>query len=905
MLEPGSRLGPYEIVASIGAGGMGEVYLARDANLKRDVALKVLPAALAHDPERMARFRREAEVLASLNHPGIATIFGFEGDAIVMEMVPGDALRGPLSVAVALQYAGQIVDALEYAHDRGVIHRDLKPANIKVTPDGRVKLLDFGLAKAIEDPTSGLDPANSPTLTLGYTQAGTILGTAAYMSPEQAVGKPVDRRSDIFSFGAVLYEVLTGKQAFVGESAGDILAAVVKDEPDWDSLSADTPDWLRGLLRRCLIKDRRQRLQAIGEARLLLENPPKSDLAKPSAGPRFRIAGWVMAVIFAVVAGISLSSALRSTPPPPRLVTHHFTVPVSMGRYRVPGGIAFSRDGSRVAFVAGSQRQIFVRDMDQLDVKPIQGTMDAEFICFSPDGQWISYVAQGHLNKVAFAGGPVQYLAKAGARIGPPTQRWEPDGFIMFVSDGVLKRVPENGGKEETLATPDKKAGEAAFFSPQVLPGGKILLSSLGAVSRIIVLDPITQKKTILSEGPEGAQYAPDGGADSTVGRLIYFDQSSRSLMAAPFNVATLSVGAAIPIIERVRAGAGPFASYAFSPFGTLAYVLDNSVDGDSSLVWVNRKGEEQSLTAPLRRYAGDPRISPDGQKAAVLIGRPDLSSLGAGDIWVLELKRGSFFPVTHDATARGFVWSADGKRIIYSITDFGIRGTVGDSSRGSDSSPGGVSHLLAISADGVGTATDLAQRLSTTPLVPYSVARDNTLIGGNRGSVPNSLGRRNQSGELWLLPLTGAAGEAKVTTFRNFSYWVFNARISPDGHFIAYQSEDSGRFEIYAVPYPRKEGERVPVSAGGGTDPRWGPDGHELFYRNGDKLMVVDVLTGGKFGDPKLLFEKTGSYDVASDGRFLMIKPAAQPTVEARDEMHIVVNWFDELRRRVPLQPK
>jgi serine/threonine-protein kinase len=912
MLETGTRLGPYQILSPIGAGGMGEVYRARDANLKRDVAVKVLPAVLAHDNERMARFRREAEVLASLNHPGIATIYGLEGDAIVMEMVEGETLAGPLPLDTALRYAKQIVEALEYAHDRGVIHRDLKPANIKITPEGGVKLLDFGLAKAIENPSAANDPANSPTLTLGYTQAGVVLGTAGYMSPEQAVGKMVDRRSDIFSFGAVLYELLTGKPAFTGESAGEILAAVVKVDPDWSSLPAETPEWLRRLLRRCLVKDRKQRLQAIGEARIALENPeqPSAITARPVS--RLRSGGWIAAGLMAAAAGVSLWLALQPKPAQPRVVTH-FTIPLPQGSFRVPNGIAFSADGSRLAFVAGPQRQIFVRDMDQLEARPIPGTAGARYLCFSPDGQWISYVAERRLNRVAVAGGPVQFLAEAGELMGPPTQRWETDGSILFADQGVLKRVPDGGGTVETIATPDTKQGERAFFAPQLLPGGKkALISSIGRSPKLMALDLATGAKSLLLEGLEAAQFAPSGSADSTVGHLIYFDIRTQSLMAVAFDAGRLQVqGSPVPIIEKLQAAARPLAPFAFSISGALAYVLDTADAAmGSTIVWVNRKGEEQPLSAPSRRYSGDPQISPDGGKAALLIRGENQGNGGSNsDIWVYDLTRGTLIPVTREADISSIVWSADGSRLIYSVRAPGENRGGGSPDNASASPPRNsevTSRLLSAAADGTGTPIALAQP-SGAPFIPFSVARDGTLIGGNRGNIRSPQAGRGQSGELLVLPLTRGSTDATPRTFRNFTFWVFNARLSPDGRWVAYQSQDSGAFEVYVVPYPNPAGERVPVSSGGGTDPRWSANGRELFYRNGDKMMVVDVPPGDNFrpSTPRMLFEKAGSYDVAPDGRFLMIKPPAQSAPEQAPEMHIIVNWFEELRRRVPLENK
>jgi WD40-like Beta Propeller Repeat len=583
----------------------------------------------------------------------------------------------------------------------------------------------------------------------------------------------------------------------------------------------------------------------------------------------------------------------------------HFTIPIPQGSRRVGNAIALSRDGSRLAFVGGPQRQIFIRDMGQVEVRPIPGITAAGYLSLSPDGQWISYVSEDRLNRVAVAGGPVQFLANAPAQAAPPTQRWETDGFIWFTTGGVVRRVPEGGGKEEAIATPDTSQGEGGFFAPQLLPGGKkLLVSSLGSPSKVMVIDLGTGTKTVLLEGPEGAQFAPIDGVNSTQGHLIYFDVNTQTLMGAAFDTGKLRVqGAAVPLIEKIQAGQGPLAWFDISPSGTLAYVPDTSLAAaDSTIVWVNQKGEEQPVPGKARRYNGEPRISPDGTKAAILvttgIPTPDNRIPGGGDIWVVDLERGTSNPVTRQENIRNFVWSHDGKRIIYSRLVFANRGrsSASGGSPSSEAAETSVSQLFSTTADGVGKPILLKERPSTTPYVPFSVARDGTLIGGNRGSAnaPNTLARRGQSGELWLLSTTQA--DADVRPFRNFPFWVFNARFSPDDRLVAYQSADSDQFEIYVVPYPGKDGERVPVSAGGGTDPRW--SARELIYRNGDKVIKVDVLPNGKFGLAKTLFEKPGAYDVHPDGRLLMIRPVALSNTPP--EMHIIVHWFEDLRRRV-----
>src|SRR5215469_12271800 len=420
-LAAGTRLGPYEILAPIGAGGMGEVYRARDTKLKRDIALKVLPEAFAADPERMARFQREAEVLASLNHSNIAHIYGVEERALVMELVEGATLAGPLPLDRALGYARQIADALEYAHEKGVIHRDLKPANVKVTPEGTVKLLDFGLAKAIEDPIrTAEDASNSPTLTLGATRVGVILGTAAYMSPEQASGKPADRRADIWSFGAVLYEMLAGKKAFDGESVSDTLASVLKLEPDWNALPAATPPAIRNLIRRCLTKDLRHRLQAIGEARIVLETPPSDEPAAGAPAPRHRRLPWIVAAVTAVVALALIPGNLfyfRQTPPQKTVLRSTITLPENTTTLH---SFAISLDGKLVAMAAEvkGKRQLWLRALYSLQVRPVPGTDDAVFPFWSPDRPYIGFFARGKITKTAAGCCPAPSLSVA------PTLPW-------------------------------------------------------------------------------------------------------------------------------------------------------------------------------------------------------------------------------------------------------------------------------------------------------------------------------------------------------------------------------------------------------------------------------------------------------------------------------------------------
>src|SRR5215469_11603711 len=545
-LGTGTRLGQYEILAPIGAGGMGEVYKARDTKLKRDVAIKVLPDPFASDPERMARFQREAEVLASLNHPNIAHIYGVEERALVMELVEGEPLSGPLPIDLALGYAQQIAGALEYAHEKGVIHRDLKPANVKVTTEGVVKLLDFGLAKAIEDPArQGEDASNSPTLTLGATRAGMIMGTAAYMSPEQARGKPADRRADIWSFGAVLYEMLAGRRAFEGESVSDTLAGVLKLDPDWNALPAATPPAIRNLIRRCLTKDRRHRLQAIGEARIVLETPLSDEPAAVAPAPRHRRLPWIVAAVTAVVAlALILRNFFyfRKAAPVQHVLRYTIAAPENATTLH---SFAISPDGKLVAMAAEvkGKRQLWLRALDSLQIRPVQGTDDAVFPFWSPDSRYIGFFGQGKLKKIAAGGGPVQSLCEAPSGRGGS---WNRDNVIVFstsMSTGVvIRRVSATGGVPSDFT---KSKGRSEF--PVFLRDGRHFLYLFGGV-------PADQNGIYLSslDGTENQRIMPDlSSVVIAAGRMLFVREST--LMVQPFeSVSGQAAGEGLPVAEGI-----------------------------------------------------------------------------------------------------------------------------------------------------------------------------------------------------------------------------------------------------------------------------------------------------------------------------------------------------------------
>jgi serine/threonine-protein kinase len=886
-LTSGTRLGPYEILSAIGAGGMGEVYRAKDTKLGRDVAIKVLPESMATDPERLARFHREAQVLASLNHPNIAHIYGVEESssthALVMELVEGPTLadrieQGPIPMNEALPIAKQIAEALETAHEQGIIHRDLKPTNIKVRDDGTVKVLDFGLAK-LADPTnsSNVSATMSPTMSLQATIAGVLLGTAAYMSPEQATGKPVDKRTDIWSFGVVLLEMVIGRHVFDGETVSHVLASVLKDEPDLSALRDDTPDAIRALLRRCLTKDRRQRLQSIGEARIVIEDvlndkTPEAAFSRPQSGSAFWLAitGWSSAAVLAAAAvwGL-LHPALAPPTPVVRLTT---ALPLT----NVTGGLALSRDGLQLAFVGGPEQQIYVRAMDQLDARAIAGTENAAWLCFSPDGKWISFITgrarDSMLKKVPVAGGPAQTLAPAVAIVGPPGASWAQTNDIYFADNGVLKRIHATGGKPETLATPDTNT--RYYLAPQLLPDGNHLLvtASTGGLmtSRAIALDLRTKEQKPLLEHVGAAQYLPTG---TTTGHLAYYDPGRASLIAVPFDLSRMEVeGEPAPVVEGIQTSRGPFGLFGISESGTLVYGPGTPGVLGSTLVWVDRTGTEQPAGGGPRAYASV-RLAPDGKRVAIA-----MSGDAGGDIWIYDTVRGTLSRLTSEGHFLNPVWTPDGTHVIY------------------ERHPSVGSAILWIPADGSGPSTVLATAEQGATLTPSSVSPDGkTLIAYSPAKK-----------QMLLLSLpSGSSTGSRPSPFLDSRFTRTNPAFSPDGKWVAYRSDESGQLEIYVTPHPGPGG-RFPISVDGGTFPRWSPNGHELFYRQGDKVMAVDIETDPQFraGTPRLLFsgiQYSNSYDLDPEGkRFLMIKlPTAPPS--AADRVEVVLHWFDELKRLAP----
>ncbi len=887
----GRTLKHYRIGEKLGEGGMGVVYRAHDEHLKRDVAIKVLPEAFARDTERLARFKREAQLLALLNHPNIAAIFGLEETDglryLVLEYVPGETLaerlrRGSLPVEEALGIGKQVAEALEDAHDKGIIHRDLKPANIKVTPEGRVKVLDFGLAKAFEPEGAQAELSKSPTISMAATRAGVILGTAAYMSPEQARGKAVDKRTDIWAFGCILYEALSGRLAFPGDTVSDNIAAILAREPDSQALHETTPPRIRELLRRCLQKDPSRRPRDIGDLRIEIEEVLSasgvhavSPLPERPARRAFR---WPLAAILAsgmaMTAGIAfwMGRGLRQAPPS---VAMHLTLALPpkapMSTEGPTRSIALSPDGRNLVYSAnvGGATQLYQRALNQFETTPMAGTEGAVNPFFSPDGQWVAFAASGKLKKVAITGGAALTICDAGSFRGGT---WAPDNTIVFSPQptGNLYRVSAGGGAPQPVTKLEK--GESHRW-PEFLPGGQEVLFTIwkGSIegSRLALVSLKTGEQRILLEGGSNGLYAPSG-------HLVY--ARTAGLLAVPFDVQRLQVtGSPVPIQDGVLTQTAGYPQASFSADGSLVYVPGGTQEAERSLLAVNRKGQGQPLLQTKRAYE-HPRISPDGRRLAVRI------TAATGDIWVHEIGRESLTRLTFEATNWMPVWTPDGKRIVFASTK-----------------AAGPPNLYWTLADGSGGL----ERLTTSdqPQFPGSWSPDGKLFAFIE-TFPNT------GWDIMILPLEG---DRKPKPFLQTQFTEMAPAFSPDGRWLAYQSNVSVRNEVYVQPFPGPGG-KWQISTEGGTHPVWARNGREIFYRNGPKMYAVAVQTtpGFSFGKPTLLFEASytyasspsGNYDVTLDGqRFLMIK--AEEGQAAVTQVNVILNWFEELKRRVPTGKK
>ncbi len=917
-LQSGARLGVYEIVTLIGAGGMGEVYRARDTRLGRDVAIKVLPDAFARDASRVARFKREAQVLASLNHPHIAAIYGLEQDgthsALVLELVEGPTLAdviekqnfpqrgGPRGIPIteALQIARQIAEALEAAHEQGIIHRDLKPANIKLTSGGQVKVLDFGLAKAVSDGSGAVAPAdlsNSPTITSAGTLGGVILGTAAYMSPEQARGKPIDKRTDVWAFGCVLFETLAGKRAFEGDDVHDVLVSVLTKEPDWTALNPATPVPIRKLLRRCLESDRKRRLADIADARLEIDDvlsPSGMRLASESAEasrPRQRprtVVPWAVAACALLISAATLllwSPWRQEQQPALARVSAELGAPVSLVTTQGPGAI-LSPDGTTLAFAGQPSAgigisQLYVRRLDQLTAQALAGTEGAINPFFSPDGRWIGFFAGGKLKKVAVNGGAAITLADA------PNGRggsWGDDDHLVFMPDFYtgLWRVAASGGQVTQVTTPVKPSGTHRW--PQVLPGSKAVIFTshttlTGYENGDIVVQPLPSgEPRVIQRGGFYGRYLPSGH--------IAFVQDG-SMFAAAFDLDRLErTGEPVPVLQDLAHGGfwTGAAQYSVSDTGTAMYV-----SGSNSASPIHSVDDAGAITVLRQTPANwsDPAFAPDGRQLAV-----DVSDGKQSDIYLYDWTGDAMTRLTIDpGTDAKPVWTKDGTRIAYMSTRRG--GNFG---------------VFWQRADGSGDVQALLE--GTNGAVPASFHPSGKYLALIELNPKTTF-------DILILPIEGdeASGWKPGTPipFANGASVELEPMFSPDGKWIAYFSNESGRFEVYVRPFPGPGG-TWQASSGGGSFPTWSRTRPELLYATLDRrIMAVSYTTQGnsfRASPPRVW---TGvqhqllgpiinrNFDLHPDGKRIALAKAPDAAASRADKVVFAFNFFDELRRVVP----
>jgi Tol biopolymer transport system component len=903
-LAPGTRLAAYEVVSLLGAGGMGEVYRARDSKLNRDVALKILPEAFALDDDRIARFRREAQVLAALNHPNIAHIYGFEDSggthALVLELVDGPTLadciaKGPIPLDEALPIAKQIAEALEAAHEQGIIHRDLKPANIKVRDDGTVKVLDFGLAKALE-PASTSSPllTNSPTITTPaqMTGLGTILGTAAYMSPEQASGKPIDRRADIWSFGVVVWEMLTGIRLFNGETVSHTLADVLRAEIDFARLPPTTPGAVRDLLCRCLDRDSRRRLRDVGDARLTIEDTLSGRVTDkgPTPARQGALASWRRALPWgvAIACVVALGAALTMWAPwrteihtakPLQRFNVDFGAEVDISNAPGAGSrIALSPDGSRMVHM--SNRRLFVRKMDHGELTELKGAEGGNAPFFSPDGKWIGFIANGKLLKVPAEGGSPTIICDAG---GGGT--WGDDGTIVTVLQdrtGLL-RVPATGGTPTRLTK--LEAGEAMHSWPQSLPGGKaVLFTSNGATNdgfnnaTIEVVTVNDGRRKVIQHGGTFGRYVPPAEAHGT-GHLIFAHEGT--LFAVAFDVNALEErGVPVPVIQNISTGSGGAAQFALSRDGTLMYEPGGVRGIETELRWLDLSGKPQPLALKTGNYRSA-RLSPDGQKIALLL----TTTGGQTDLWTYDWQRDVTTRLTFDGLSRRFVWSPDGRSIVF----------------------GGQTGMLWTRADGGSKPQLLTQ--SNNPQQPRSFTPDGTRLA----FTETSGGSGGQSGDIWIMPVEHSGAGLRGGKPEAFLQTPFNegqATFSPDGRWLAYVSNEAGGDSdgVYVRAFPDNGGKWQVSNLGG--EPRWSRDGRNLFFIDGEQrtiLAVNSATNGGTFAADRAHVwiprqnEGIQDYDITPDGKRALVLQRRGSATSSPSQVILLVNFVDELTRVAP----
>jgi Tol biopolymer transport system component len=918
-MASGFRLGPYEILTLLGSGGMGEVYRARDTKLNRDVALKVLPSEFALDADRLARFKREAQVLASLEHPNIGAIYGFEDSdgahALVLQLIEGPTLadriaQGAMPLDDALPVARQIAEALEAAHEKGVIHRDLKPANVKVTPDGTVKVLDFGLAKLLEvegaasGETRAYSPAmtHSPTITTpAMTQLGVILGTAAYMSPEQAKGRPADKRSDIWAFGCLLYEMLTGKRAFDGEDVSDTLASVLRGDPDLTKLPASTAHSIRPLLQRCLTKDARGRLQAIGEARIAIErtiadNDRAEDadtrsVSRTRVGRRELLPWAVAALAVAVAVAVAVLLVLASTQSAGSVEKVKLSVELGADTALVQtGGAAaiLSPDGHTLVFLgqkSGTRTQLYIRRLDQLEAVPLSGTEGAVSPFFSPDGQWVAFFADGKLKKISITGGAALTLCDATAGRGG---FWDDAGQITLSPQNftTLVRVSEAGGTPTKVTALGEN--EVTHRWPQVLPGGRAVLytaqsSGVGYGDANSFVQPLPAgAPKLVQRGAYHARYIASG-------HLVFVRDGT--LFAAPFDLDRLEVsGPVAPVLEGVATNRFGSAQFDVSRNGTLVYLPGQASRDEVPILWMGRDGK----TTPLKAAPVDWSnilFAPDGRRLAV-----DISDGKQTDVWVYEWARDTLSRITFIGDAQKPVWTPDGRRIAFVST----RGATG------------ALNLFWQRSDGTGEVERLTDSQFSQGVWSFHPS------GKFLAYHENNMQTRD---DILILPIEGdeASGwkPGKPTIFLKTPFAERAPMFSPDGRWLAYQSTETGRDEVYIRPFPAGGG-KWQISTGGGILPTWSRTRHELFYATPDqRIMVVPYTVEGdsfRAEKPRLWADgrffpraRTGpnrSFDLHPDGDRIALAPVTDtPTTVKQDKVVFIFNFLDELRRIAPVK--
>ena len=861
MISPGTKLGVYQVLSSLGDGGMGEVYRARDTALDRDVAIKLLPESFATDPERVTRFEREAKTLASLNHPNIAQIYGIESRALVMELVEGEDLaerlvRGPLPLDDALDVARQIVDALEAAHERGIIHRDLKPANVKVRIDGTVKVLDFGLAKAIDPQTSGLHHV-SATVTSPATQMGVILGTAAYMAPEQATGKPVDKRADIWAFGVVLYEMLTGTRPFAGESVSETLAAVLKSDPDWSALDAPGLQPVRTVVTACLEKDPRRRLRDIGDVRLLLTSRPDVAMVDRRAAAARRIhVAWAAVSVGAVALGLGIARLLQPVPSEMPLRRFELKLPAAVGGAATDAAI--SPDGSRVAYTSAGR--LWIHELSTLEARELAGVAQAFRPFWSSDSQWIGYGAARRLWKVPAAGGAAVAIADLPEDFSPAAGGvWGTDGRIIFTTgfSGLLE-VSDRGG-DVRVALPVDPATDLDFHEAVPLPDNRGVLFYVhgrpGSPTGLAVFDGQQRKMVLQEEG-----LVLDHPAYSPTGHVLYRrSPSNAGIWAVPFSLDTLTTtGEPFLVVpwQYLPSVSGD---------GTLVYAPGGSgLAQPARLAWLDRSGAQVGSIGDLEPGLQFPVLSRDGGRIAV--------ATTDGVIWVYDAASGTRVRLTLETGLNlEPAWLPDGDRLVYVARS---------------SFDAGLPHLVMRGLDSAVTSSQLA------------VGQKPDVSADGRHLVYQTYGGGGRA-DIMRVELPQLGGPQPVVNDPNAT--EREPALSPDGRWLAFTSDASGRDEVYVTSFPDARRRRQVSTAGGGA-PRWRGDGRELFYLAGDTLMAVTITSEATLpgSAPVALFRTdrlSAGFDVTRDGtRFLVVRSEDDRTAQT---VTVVQNWFAEFRQR------